>query len=100
MAKIQPLTEVELNESLQELRNWSVVDGKLHAEFKFKNFIQAFGLMAQVALYAEAMDHHPEWSNVYSRVTIDLVTHEADGAISMLDIELARKIDGLVAQMQ
>jgi 4a-hydroxytetrahydrobiopterin dehydratase len=96
MAKMQPLTEAEVQESLQELQDWSVVDGKLHGEFTFSNFIEAFGFMSQVALYAEGMDHHPEWFNVYNRVVIDLVTHDAGDAISALDVEMARKINGLV----
>lgn len=98
MPKIQPLTPQEVDESIEELQNWSVIDGKLHGEFTFKNFIQAFGFMSQVALYAEGMDHHPAWSNVYNRVVIDLVTHDADDAISGLDVEMARKIDGLVGE--
>ena len=69
---------------------------KLHAEFKFKDFIEAFGFMTQVAILAQVMDHHPEWSNVYNRVTINLVTHDADNSISPLDIELAGKIDKLI----
>ena len=52
-----------------------VVNGKLHREFKFRGFAEAFGFMTKVAVEAHAMDHHPEWSNVYNRVTIDLVTH-------------------------
>lgn len=98
MPKVQPLTDAELAESLRELENWSVVDGKLHGEFSFNNFIQAFGFMSQVALYAEAMDHHPEWFNVYNRVVIDLVTHDAGDSISGLDVEMARKIDGIASK--
>lgn len=97
MSKMQPLTPAELQESLDELRDWSVVDGKLHGEFVFPNFIRAFGFMSQVALYAEGMGHHPEWSNVYNRVVIDLVTHDAGNAISALDVEMASKINGLLA---
>jgi 4a-hydroxytetrahydrobiopterin dehydratase len=96
MAKITPLAEAELAASLTELEGWSVVNGKLRREFKFKNFIEAFAFMTRVALAAEAMDHHPEWCNVYGRVTIDLTTHEAGNAISRRDVELARKINGFL----
>jgi len=65
---------------------------------KFNNFVQAFGFMTQAAIIAEKMNHHPEWSNVYSRVIIDLTTHDADG-ISQLDFELAQKMNSIVAKM-
>ena len=61
-------------------------------EFKFKNFIDAFGWMARVAIWAEKWNHHPEWSNVYSRVHVTLITHDFDG-LSDIDIKLARKMD-------
>jgi 4a-hydroxytetrahydrobiopterin dehydratase len=73
---------------------WSVVDGKLHRELRFPNFIDAFGFMTRVALVAQSMDHHPEWSNVYGTVVIDLVTHSA-GGITGNDLELSRAIDAL-----
>jgi 4a-hydroxytetrahydrobiopterin dehydratase len=68
--------------------------GTLTREFKFADFVQAFAFMTQVALLAEKADHHPEWSNVYGRVTIVLTTHDA-GGLSLRDIELARRIDAL-----
>ena len=86
------LTENELAESLAELPDWSVVDGKLHREIVLADFAEAFGLMAHVAMWAERLNHHPEWSNVYNRVTIDLVTHEA-GGLTELDVSLARRVD-------
>ncbi|UHD18267.1 4a-hydroxytetrahydrobiopterin dehydratase [Thiocapsa bogorovii] len=73
---------------------WSLVDGKLHKAFQFKDFVEAFGFMSQVALVAESMDHHPEWSNVYSRVVVDLSTHDP-GGITALDFTLASRIEGL-----
>ena len=79
------------------LDGWSVVDGKLHGEFRFADFVSAFAFMTKVAFAAERMNHHPEWRNVYNRVTIDLVTHEADDQISRLDVELAEIISRLVA---
>jgi 4a-hydroxytetrahydrobiopterin dehydratase len=90
------LTDGQIQYALQQLPAWSVVDGKLHREFRCKNFVEAFGFMARVALLAEALNHHPEWSNVWNSVVIDLVTHEAGDAISQLDITLAQRIDALV----
>ncbi len=71
-----------------------VQDGKLHREFRFRNFNQAFGFMTRAALYAEVMNHHPEWSNVYATVVVDLVTHSADG-ITNLDFALAKKMNAI-----
>ena len=86
------LTDIEINEKLKQLNAWSFLNGRLSKEFKFKNFKQAFGFMTQVAIAAEVMDHHPEWSNVYNKVEINLVTHSEDG-ITMLDIDLANQIE-------
>lgn len=91
---VKKLTDTELNANLTELSGWTVEDGKLHKQFQFNSFVEAFGFMASVALVAESMNHHPEWFNVYNRVTIDLMTHDADG-ISGLDFELAKKVDEL-----
>lgn len=73
---------------------WSLAGGKLHKAFQFKGFVDAFGFMSRVALVAESMDHHPEWSNVYNRVVVDLSTHDA-GGITALDFTLASRIEGL-----
>src|SRR5690554_3832904 len=73
---------------------WRIQDGKLHREFKFANFIAAFGFMTQVAMLAERANHHPEWSNVYSTVVIDLTTHDA-GGLSEKDFALAEEISQL-----
>lgn len=83
----------ELKTALQALPEWSLVDGKLHRELRFPDFVAAFGFMARVALVAEKLDHHPEWSNVYGTVTIDLCTHDAGGQVTLRDAELARRID-------
>lgn len=64
--------------------------------FRFRNFIEAFGFMTRAALWAEKWDHHPEWSNVYNRVTVTLITHDVDGLTEM-DIKLATKLDSLAA---
>lgn len=91
---IQKLTDAELAERLLLLPTWTVREGKLHREFAFADFVRAFGFMTQVALLAEKSDHHPEWSNVYGRVVIDLTTHDCHG-LSQRDIALALAIDGL-----
>ena len=70
-------------------------EGKLHRELRFADFSAAFGFMVRVALAAETLGHHPEWCNVWNRVTINLTTHDT-GGLSNLDLELARQIDGFV----
>jgi 4a-hydroxytetrahydrobiopterin dehydratase len=92
------LLEAEVLEvALRALEDWTLRDGKLHRSFEFRDFVEAFGFMAEVALVAERSDHHPEWSNVYKRVTVDLTTHEADG-ITTRDLDLARAMDRLAAR--
>lgn len=91
MARPTTLTGAELDEALAALRGWSMVDGKLHAELRFDDFAGAFGFMAAVAVVAAEMNHHPEWTNVYSRVVVDLVTHDA-GGVTELDVALARRM--------
>jgi 4a-hydroxytetrahydrobiopterin dehydratase len=88
------LSESEISSALRELSGWTVVDGKLHREYKFADFVHAFGFMTSAAITAEAVGHHPEWSNVYNRLTVDLTTHDV-GGISVKDIELARKLNSL-----
>ena len=88
------LTNAEINAQLEGISGWTVENEKLHKEFQFDSFVEAFGFMASVALIAESMNHHPEWFNVYNRATVDLATHDARG-ISALDFELAKKIDAL-----
>ena len=87
------------NEILDPLmkQGWSMVEGRdaLQKTFLFKNFVEAFGFMTQVAIIAEKMNHHPEWSNVYRTVEVTLTTHDANG-LSDLDIALARKMDALI----
>ncbi len=79
---------------LTELPGWELRDGKLHREFKFKNFVEAFGFMTRVALKAEAMNHHPDWSNSWNRVDVELVTHDA-GGITERDFTLASAMTAL-----
>lgn len=91
-------TESEIKEALADLEGWTIQDEKLHREYRFRNFVQAFGFMAQAALLAERAAHHPEWFNVYNRVVVDLTTHEADG-ITKKDLDLAREMEGVAARM-
>ena len=86
------LDEAAVRGRLSELDGWELAGGKLHRELAFKDFVTAFGFMTRVALLAEKADHHPEWSNVYGKVTIDLVTHDA-GGITDRDFALAKAID-------
>jgi 4a-hydroxytetrahydrobiopterin dehydratase len=73
---------------------WSLVDGRLHREYRFAGFSEAWGFMSRVALLAEAQGHHPDWSNSWNRVVIDLVSHDV-GTVTERDVRLATAIDGL-----
>ena len=86
------LSDKQLELHLNELNDWTIQNGKLNKVFKFSDFAQAFEFMSLVAIIAETMDHHPEWSNVYNQVEINLVTH-SEGGITQLDIDLANKVD-------
>ena len=81
----------ELNSLQRELPKWEVQQFRLRREWQFKNFVEAFGFMTRVALLAETMNHHPEWCNVYSTVTIELTTHDLNG-LTDLDVQLAKAI--------
>ena len=83
------LSDDEIQEELRALANWEIVEGKLHREFKFENFIEAFAFMTRLAMVAERLNHHPEWSNVYNKVSVSLTTHDVDG-ISRFDFDLAQ----------
>ncbi len=93
------LTAAEKASALTELADWTPVDGRdaIQRGFKFKTFNQAFGFMTHVAMQAEKLDHHPEWSNVYNRVDIVLTTHDC-GGLSELDVKLAKFIDKAAAR--
>jgi len=94
---ITELTEAEREAALAELPEWSLArEGKAIARsFRFADFSAAFGFMTRVALLADKADHHPEWSNVYNRVEIELTTHDA-GGLSVRDVAMAKAIDRLV----
>ena len=90
----EKLTDGQIQEELKNLPGWTVQNGKLHKEFVFKDFTQAFGFMTKAALYAEKMDHHPEWFNVYNKIRVDLMTHDA-GGITANDVALAKAFESL-----
>ena len=92
------LTETEIAMALSDLPDWKVEGGKLHREYKFADFVAAFGFMTGAALVAQAMDHHPEWFNVWNTVRVDLTTHDA-GGISALDVKLAQTMEKLASQL-
>lgn len=92
-------SEQELQEQLSALDGWSLVNGKLHKEYRFADFVLAFGFMTTSALMIEKMNHHPEWFNVYNRVVVDLTTHD-DGGVSEKDVALARVLDGVARRLQ
>jgi 4a-hydroxytetrahydrobiopterin dehydratase len=91
-------TESEIQKAITELDSWTVENGKLHREYRFRDFVEAFGFMAQVALLAERAAHHPEWFNVYNKVVVDLTTHEA-GGITHKDLDLAGEMEQIVGRM-
>ncbi len=78
------------------MKNWTEKDHKLNQTFEFENFVEAFGFMTQVALISEKMNHHPEWSNVYNKVEINLTTHDAGNTVTDKDRKLAEKITALL----
>ena len=88
------LSQIDIDEHLKNLPDWSVVNEKLHKEFQFENFNQAFGFMTRAAMEIEKMNHHPEWFNVYNRITIELTTHDA-GGITKNDVNLAKILNSL-----
>ena len=93
------LTDADLEVAVQSLAGWAMVDGKLHKEFRFPDFVRAFGFMATAAIAIEKADHHPEWFNVYNRVRVDLTTHDA-GGITQKDVDLATLLDSLAKKLQ
>ena len=97
MARPAKLTDADVTARLKTLPGWSLEGGKLHKAFAFKDFVEAWSFMSATALVAEAMGHHPEWSNVWNRVTVDLSTHDA-GGITALDFDLAARMETLAGR--
>ena len=88
------LSDEQIQAELNDLNGWSVVNGKLHKEFEFSDFNEAFGFMTRASMHIEKMNHHPEWFNVYNKLVIDLMTHDASG-ITENDINLAKILNSL-----
>ncbi len=86
------LSDEQIKTELKELSGWGIVNGKLHKDFVFDDFVEAFGFMTRAAIHIEKMNHHPEWFNVYNKISVDLVTHDA-GGITQNDIILARTLN-------
>ena len=86
---LEQLSSETIQKELENLQGWSTVDGKLHKEFQFTDFNQAFGFMTRASMEIEKMNHHPEWFNVYNKITVDLMTHDA-GGITQNDLDLAK----------
>jgi 4a-hydroxytetrahydrobiopterin dehydratase len=95
---VPKLTDSELRTALDALPGWGVAAGKLHREYAFPDFIHAFGFMAASALVIEKMNHHPEWSNVYSHVSVDLTTHDS-GGVTAQDTALAAALESIAGRM-
>ncbi len=89
------LTDDAINIELKDLDGWSIKNEKLHKEFRFADFNEAFAFMTKAAIECEKMNHHPEWFNVYNRLVIDLTTHDA-GGITQNDVNLAKILNSLV----
>ena len=88
------LSQMDIDEHLKDLLGWSVIDEKLCKEFQFESFNQAFGFMTRAAMEIEKMNHHPEWFNVYNKISIKLTTHDA-GGITKNDVDLAKILNSL-----
>lgn len=94
---MKPLDSKMIADQLIGLDGWKLAGNAIEKEFRFKNFIEAMSAMVEVAFYAEAMNHHPEWTNVYNKLTIRLSTHDA-GGITQKDFDLAKKINELTTR--
>ena len=96
--KVPKLSDADVQTKLAGIKGWTLANGKLHREYKFGDFVHAFGFMATAAIAIEKMNHHPEWFNVYNRVVVDLTTHDA-GGISQRDFELAGLLDQFASKL-
>lgn len=93
----QKISSQDIDKYLAKLDAWQVVDGReaIHKSFKFPNFKAAFDFMQQIAFYAEQINHHPEWTNIYNRMDVTLSTHDVNG-LSELDFQMAAKMDSII----
>ena len=92
---LSQLSQEEIEKNLKDLSGWTIVEGKLHKEFIFDDFNQAFDFMTRAVSHIDKMNHHPEWFNVYNKVIVDLTTHDA-GGITNNDITLAKTLNSLL----
>ncbi|UAB83352.1 4a-hydroxytetrahydrobiopterin dehydratase [Zunongwangia sp. SCSIO 43204] len=92
---MEKLTEDQINTKLQSLEGWTYAKEAIHTSFKFENFKDAFTVMARIAFEAEALQHHPNWANVYNELEISLSTHDA-GGVTEKDFEMAKAIEDIV----
>jgi 4a-hydroxytetrahydrobiopterin dehydratase len=97
MARPTAMTQEQIAAALRDLPEWTLRDGAIRRSVKLDDFVSAFGFMSSMALVSEALNHHPEWSNVYDRIEIALNTHDAKG-ITTLDFEWARRAEKLLAK--
>jgi 4a-hydroxytetrahydrobiopterin dehydratase len=88
------LSEDQIQAELKNLSGWTIKDGKLHKDFVFDDFVDAFGFMSKASLHIERLNHHPEWFNVYNKLSVDLTTHDA-GGITQNDVALAKVLNSL-----
>lgn len=91
---LEKLSEDQIKSELKSLDGWTVKDDKLHKDFVFEDFVDAFGFMSRASMHIERINHHPEWFNVYNKLSVDLTTHDA-GGITQNDITLARTLNSL-----
>ncbi len=94
MPGMKRMDDADIQRRLAEIPGWELRDGSLYREFRMANFVEAFAFMTSVALIAERMNHHPDWTNVYNVVRVRLSTHDA-GGISEKDFALASEISAL-----
>ena len=92
---MKTLDQITIEDRLQKLEGWTYSENAIHTSLEFENFKEAFATMARIAFEAEAMQHHPEWTNVYNTLEISLSTHDADG-VTEKDFKLAQKIEDIL----
>jgi len=95
---VPKLTDTELSAAVAKLPGWSVKNAKLHRDYKFPDFAHAFGFMATAAPTIEKNNHHPEWANVYNKVSVDLTTHDA-GGITQKDVDLSVLLEEIAKKL-
>lgn len=92
--RMERLSEDQIQAELKNLNGWTIKDGKLHKDFVFDDFVDAFGFMSKASLHIERLNHHPEWLNVYNKLSVDLTTHDV-GGITQNDVALAKVLNSL-----